>query len=190
MSFNSFVYDLNLIEDNLQEQVPYTETEELVAIHFSRSGLAYKKPYKDDYQFVFYGKTAPVMKELKAPSYFPKSDQLSFFRKGIRDGYLYIYCPSDNFWLVYKVQESNKYTLLEGDGSDAAREAIGFIKSKGKGKKGEGCVFLPEKDEYFAAFSSFVWTKEYLNKAVKNRNSANSIFVKIDIKKWTEAKKK
>jgi len=194
MNYNSFAYDTdlieeNIIEENLLDQLPERKTDDLVAIHFSRRGLAYKNIYKEDYQFVFYGKTAPVLKELKAPSYFPESKEFAFFRKGIRDGYLYIYCPSDNFWLVYEVKECKDYILLTGDGSDAAREAIEFIKSKRKGRKTESCIYLPEKDEYFVAYSSFVWTKDYLDKAVKNVNSGDSPFVSIDVKRWAEAKK-
>lgn len=187
MSYVSFVYDNTLVEEkqeNKKNQTSIEEKENMIAIRFSRKGLAYRKIQKKDYKLTYFSKIAPTLKELKAPSYFPKSDEFAFFRKGIRDGFLYVYCPSDDFWLIFEVN-NYKYKLLVGDGSEKADEVVKLIK-----RKEDRCIYLPEKDEYFVAFSSFAWTEDYINKAVKDRKSEDSIFTSVNIKRWIEAKKK
>ncbi|MDR1501090.1 MAG: hypothetical protein LBT43_01370 [Prevotella sp.] len=180
MSYNSFVYDNSLIEE---KQAPVEVPKGMVAIRFSRRGLAHRYVQKDDYKLMgFGGNDTPVLNKLTPPA-FGEAGELCFYRKGIRDGYIYVCDPVAKFWLVYKVTDY-KYMLIAESDSSKAKE----IAKKTGNKTSQGIV-LPEKDEYMVSFSPVYWTSDFLNNAVKTNKIRDSLFTKINIKGWKDAVK-
>lgn len=171
-------------DDSLIEEKPINVSKGWIGIHFCRRGLAYKNAQKDDYKLIKFEKNDIPLFEEVAPPYFKEIESLCFYKKGIRDGFIYIYDPDGKFWLMYKVT-GHKCRLITESDSEIAQETADKI-----GKTTESSYLkLPEKDKYYVAFSSAGWTRDYLDSIVKKVESGNTIFTLIDVAAWKKANK-
>ncbi|MDH6311101.1 hypothetical protein M2451_003985 [Dysgonomonas sp. PFB1-18] len=186
MSEKSYSYDIVQQEESETSVAePRDIPKKCVPVYLSRLGAVYKDVDEEDYKVMSFGsdkKVKPKLVELEKPtSLVQDAPDFKFFRKNIRDGYVYIYCQADSSWLVYQTEKS-KYKLIEVKNPDKALKEM----RKWLDKRTFDFIFLPEDKKYKVSFSTILWTDDFREKTVNDE----SYFSTIDTEKWKDAKEK